>query len=273
MRIDYSEPRQYSSGTTAPYTPRKAERPASGGLAFKLALLCIGFAVGFGAGWHLSQKSAKKAFRAAMEQQSLESTPAVAPKNAVSPPSGAAPAASQPGGSAPPPSADSKTGAASGQATPSGQVPLSFFESLPRGQKQTVLGSGINEKPKPAEVHPPTTPAGPAAPSAPAQSPPSVRPAAPAAPPAVQPPPKPAAVSPSASGFVVQVAAFNNRKEAELTRTKLAAKGYSASVVETNLNDKGTWFRVRIGRHLEKEAATEIATRIGGGAKVIPDLD
>jgi len=136
------------------------------------------------------------------------------------------------------------------QASPTAQVPLGFFENLPKGQKQVVLGSGINQKPKPAPVV--TQPS--------AQQP-------------VPPAQKKDDVKAATSGFIVQVAAFTSLKEAESAKAKLSAKGYSATVAETNLNDKGTWYRVRVGRHLDKEAATEIATRIGGGAKILPDQD
>jgi len=74
-------------------------------------------------------------------------------------------------------------------------------------------------------------------------------------------------------GWLVQVAAFSSQKDAENLKTKLAAKGYNASIMETHLNDKGTWYRVRIGRRMSKEAAQDIAVRIGGGAKALPDQE
>ena len=245
MRIDYSEPRQSSgSGSTGiSSSPRKADGSSSSNLIVFGILAGFIFCTGFGTGWYFSQKSAKKAFRAAMEQQSLESTPKdpkKQPDQSVQQPPQAA---------ATPPTVIPAVGKPAQQAAPTGQVPLSFFETLPKGQKQTVLGSGINEKPKPAASpvpQPPQTPA-------PATKAPDTK-----------------AVN---SGFLVQVAAFANKKEAENTKAKLAEKGYSASISETNLNDKGTWYRVRIGRHLDKEAASEIAGRVGSGAKVLPDQE
>lgn len=252
MRIDYREPRQYGSGSTGNAPQRKTGRSSTVTVAMMLVLLSIGFGLGFATGWHFSQKSAKMAFRAAMEQQSLESLAKQAQTTPAATQTAPVPSAGQHQSGDTPSSPQSPVAA-----SPAPPVPLSFFDNLPRGQKQTVLGSGINEKPKP--VSPP------AAPNQPVQK----QVTQPAAPPAV---PKPAA-APAASGFVVQVASFNNRKEAEATRTKLAAKGYSATLSEVELNDKGTWYRVRIGRHLEKEAAAEIATKIGGGAKVVPDQE
>lgn len=244
MRIDYSEPRQSygSSSSGNGSSPRKSDSSSSTSLLFLCVLAGIIFFTGFGTGWFFSQKAAKKAFRAAMEQQSLESAPKDGKKITDQPVQQQPPQAS-----ATPPTVTA--GQPAQQASPTGQVPLSFFESLPKGQKQTVLGSGINEKPKPA------------AQSAP-QSPQTATTAA-----------KTSEAKPAGSGFLVQVAAFSNIKEAESTKAKLAAKGYSASISETNLNDKGTWYRVRIGRHLDKEAASEIASRVGSGAKVIPDQE
>ncbi len=262
MRIDYREPRQYASGTTGQTPPRKTERSSSATVVMILVLLSVGFGLGFATGWHFSQKATKKAFRAAMEQQSLES-PAEQPQSnlAVSQTANGSAAGQQQ------PTSQSVDASQAPQtqtqgptpASPAPQVPLSFFDNLPRGQKQTVLGSGINEKPKP--VPPPAV----------IPQPVQKQVAQPAIPTPTS--PKPAAPPPATSGFVVQVASFNNKKDAEATRAKLAVKGYSATLSEVELNDKGTWYRVRIGRHLEKEAATEIATKIGGGAKVVPDQE
>jgi len=242
MRIDYSEPRHSSGSISSGNSKqRKVDSPSSTTLLLLLMLTGFVFVIGFGTGWYFSQKSAKKSFRAAMEQQSLESAPNDTQKNPEQPllqaplPPTTAPAAAPV--------------AAPAQASPTGQVPLSFFESLPKGQKQTVLGSGINEKSKPAPV----------AAQQPAQT------AAPAQ--------KPADATGSGSGYVVQIAAFSTQKEAENAKAKLSAKGYSASLSETRLQDKSTWYRVRIGRHLDKDAAAEIAARIGGGAKVLPDQE
>lgn len=242
MRIDYSEPR-HSSGTVSSGNnkQRKADSSSSTSLLLLLVLAGFTFISGFGTGWYFSQKSAKKSFRAAMEQQSLESAPKDLQKNPDQP----LPQAPQTPTTAPAAAPAQQLP----QASPAGQVPLSFFQSLPRGQKQTVLGSGINEKSKPVQVADQQLPK--------------------AAPPAQ----KPADTTGSSSGYVVQIAAFSTQKEAENAKAKLSAKGYSASLSETRLQDKVTWYRVRIGRHLDKEAAAEIAARIGGGAKVLPDQE
>ena len=243
MRIDYSEPRQCGgSGSSTPHNPRRVENAKSSPkLMLFMVLAAIIFSFGFTSGWYFSQQSAKRAFRAAIEQQSLESNPKKQPEQPQQPPVSPQPAA---------PVVAVTPAQQPQQAAPTGQVPLSFFDTLPKGQKQAVLGSGLNEKPKPAL--PVTT--------QPVQT--------------TKTPPKTAdAKATGTAGYLVQVAAFSTSKEAEITKTKLAAKGYSATVVEINLNDKGTWYRVRIGRHLDKDAASEIVSRLGGSAKILPDQE
>lgn len=76
---------------------------------------------------------------------------------------------------------------------------------------------------------------------------------------------------PDAGRFSVQVAATQDRKEAETLKAKLTEKGLPAYIVESNIKEIGTWFRVRTGRHLSRQEAAEIAAKAGKGAMVIPD--
>lgn len=253
MRIDYSEPRQ---SYTVPNPSRHRPKSGISGATLIAIVACGGlvFGSGFGVGWYFSQQAAKKAFRAAMEQQSLET----AAKGGALPPTAApldgsaqqpaAPATAQPG-TAPVPSHP--------------ELPLSFFDNLPKGQKNTVLGSGINEKPKPTTPPPVAPPAPQTAPQAAAPSDTAKKPEPPQ--PAAKPAPKP-------TGYVVQIASYSNRKDADSLRSRLSAKGYAAVVSETFLEGK-TWYRVRIGRHLDKESATKISNQLMMGAKIVPDQD
>lgn len=250
MRIDYSEPRQ---SYTVPNPSRHRPKSGISGATLVALIVCgsLLFGSGFGVGWYFSQQASKKAFRAAMEQQSLET----GAKGGLQPPpdgpaqqSEAAPAA-QPG-TVPVPSHP--------------ELPLSFFDNLPKGQKNTVLGSGINEKPKPAPQPPVTTPAPQSAPHQPVEAPKNV-PAQPAAKPIAKPAPKP-------TGYLVQVASYSNRKDAETLKSRLSSRGFAAKVSETTLEGK-TWYRVRIGRHLDKESATTISNQLMMGAKIVPDQD
>lgn len=262
MRIDYSEPKKScSSPQPSQNRPRKA---SSGGVlvvAFITGLLCL--AVGFGSGWMFSQRSAKKGFKAAMEQQSLENTPQQSKIQPLPQQPAVTPPAQQPqaGGTAP-------QSAAAGGAQPAVDPPLSFYKTLPSSQKSNVMGSGINtkeDKPakQPLQAAMPTNLARPATPQnddnaqkQPAQSTPA----------------KPGARQESNS-FTVQVASYSLKSEAETLRSNLAAKGYNVGIIESHLGDKGTWFRVRVGKRLDPDAAKDLAKKLGKGAIAIPDRD
>jgi cell division septation protein DedD len=88
-----------------------------------------------------------------------------------------------------------------------------------------------------------------------------VRPITP--PPAAQLAPASASVpgDPTGNGFVVQVAAVNDRREAETIATRLAGKGYP-SFVTTPPNGAARMFRVRIGKYPTRREAEAVATRL-----------
>ncbi len=273
MRIDYSPPKQ--SYVTSQSKPRPRKEPV--GLFTGLIVITglIAFAAGFGSGWFLSERSTKKAFQAAAEQSSLESSPkqTTAP---VSPPAQPQPvpqpASQQPEAVAPPAT----------PATPAAASPqLSFYKTLPGGQKSAFLGSGINSR---EERERQTLQA--AIPSnvarrqqAAAVPPPKATPEK-VATEEKQAPEKPASDEKTAtekpavkarSGYTVQVASYNLRSEAEVMKNKLAGKGYNVIISESNQGNKGTWYRVRVGRKLEQEAARELAAKIGKGAIATPE--
>jgi cell division septation protein DedD len=252
MRIDYSEPKK--SYVTSQGSARPRKEPARLFTSVLVVTCVITFIAGFGSGWFLSQKSAKKSFQAATEQNSLENSPrkeAAPPKPAL---------VVQP---LPQPQQQPDTAATQQPPPPpvtSSEPPLSFYKTLPSGQKGNVLGSGINTKDEKAKQ--------------PLQAP---IPANVTKPPAAE-PQKPATEKPAVtetttagSGFTVQVASFPLKSEAETLKTKLAGKGYNVTVSESHLGDKGTWYRVRVGRKLDQEAAKELAGKLGKGALVIPD--
>jgi cell division septation protein DedD len=66
---------------------------------------------------------------------------------------------------------------------------------------------------------------------------------------------------PAGKGFVVQVAAVNDRGEAETIARRLADKGYPSFVT---VPGSGTprMFRVRIGKYNDRRQAESIATRL-----------
>lgn len=261
MRIDYSEPKKSCSSPQV--SQNRPRNESSGGVlivVFITALLSLG--IGFGSGWMLSQRSAKKGFKAAMAQQSLENSPQPPatqplPQKQSAPP---APAQQPPAtGSAPQP-------AAAGGELPAADPPLSFYKTLPSGQKNTAMGSGINSREdkhakQPLQAAMPTNITRPAPPRSDDNALKKPLQAAPA---------KPAARQDS-DGFTVQVASFSLKSEAETLRSKLATKGYNVGIVESHLGDKGTWYRVRVGKRLDPDAAKELAGKLGKGAIAIPD--
>lgn len=255
MRIDYSEPKKSCSSPQPSHNRPRQE--SSGGVlfvAFFTGLICLG--IGFGSGWMLSQRSAKKGFKAAMEQQSLENSPQQAKAQPL------------PQHPAPPSPTQPPQAAVSGGASPTSDAPLSFYKTLPSGQKNNVMGSGINAK----EDKPAKQPLQAAMPAN------ANRPATPQDDDNAQKQPPQAAAAKAANrqdsnGLTVQVASYSLRSEAEILRSKLAAKGYNVSIVESHLGDKGTWYRVRVGKRLDPDAAKELAGKIGKGAIAIPDRE
>jgi cell division septation protein DedD len=66
---------------------------------------------------------------------------------------------------------------------------------------------------------------------------------------------------PAGTGFVVQVAAVNDRREADTIANRLAAKGYP-SFVTIPPNGTPRTFRVRIGKYPNRRDAESIAARL-----------
>ena len=139
------------------------------------------------------------------------------------------------------------------------EPPLTFYETLPKGGK-AVIGSGLNPKkneglsvPKPAAA----TPASPQQASTP--QPVTASPAVPT--------PQQAA----AGKFCVQIASSQDKKEAEAIKARMEGKGFPVYVVESRIKDKGTWYRVKIGKHLTQQAAGELAAKVGKGALVVTE--
>jgi cell division protein FtsN len=259
MRIDYSEPKKSYVTSQGASRPRKESSSL-----FTTILVITGvilFVAGFATGWLLSQKAAKKSFQAATAQNSLENSPkkeAAQPSKPVQP----AQPATQPQPQADPAVAQQPVATPGATAEP----PLSFYKTLPSGQKGNVLGSGINAKDEKARV--------------PLQAPIPAN-VSKAAAPDIQKQSfdksagseKSAAKNVENTSFTVQLASFPLKSEAETLKSKMAAKGYNVFISESHQGDKGTWYRVRVGRRLEQDAAKELASKLGKGALVIPDKE
>lgn len=267
MRIDYSEPKQSYVAGTGKAKPRPRKEPV--GLITSLVIITgiIAFLTGFGSGWFFSQKSAKKSFQAAIAQNSMENAPRPAASPAPQPQPKPQQSQQSESGSIQP-----TQGGSSHQTAPEGQMlpepPLSFYKNLPSGEKNNIMGSGINTKNEKGKQ-----PLQAAIPSNLTRQP---QPAGSSAKPAsekIQPNDKPSLKTHDAGGFTVQVASYSLRSEAESAKSKLASKGYNVSISESNQGDKGTWYRVRVGRKLDQDAAKELAGKLGRTAMVIPDRE
>lgn len=156
---------------------------------------------------------------------------------------------------------------------------LTFYETLPKGNKE-LMGSGLNlpktaeqtrAKPAPApKLKPATVVKPPASQEPPAQNKEAVKP------PVKPSEPAPAKETAAREGegktkFVVQVASYHQKKEAEEARDSLKENGIAAYIVESNIPEKGTWYRVRVGRHLDQQTAREMADKAGKGSIIIPE--
>ncbi|WP_129126242.1 SPOR domain-containing protein [Geomonas oryzae] len=261
MRLDYSEKMtavRDSAERNRPVQKNRPRRePIGGFLLVALVLLVIGYGGGVLTGWFLFHGKNPQAAVPPAAQQAKAA---------------AATQTSQPAGAVP--------GQPGQPAQPAPDVPLTFYKTLPSGGKGAI-GSGINTKLP--EVLPKSAPAA-AQGGAPEQK------AAQSAPPAGkggEAKPAEKASAPSAEKqtekqtgdekqaaeprYLVQVASYKDRQEAEAARTKLAAKGVAAYVVESKLKDKGVWYRIRVGKHLSRQEAQQLAGKVGSGAAVVTE--
>ncbi len=231
MAIDYSEQRQSPRN-------RPKRQPVGRYMATFLLMLGLAYGGGFLTAWYLYRPSSL-----ATAQAKVKASGQVAPRQQVAPqPQPAAPLAP-------------KTGQ---------DVPLSFYENLQKGNK-SIIGSGLNpQKGQEASA---------AKIVAPASNPPQQ--AVKKQPEPQQPPNKPSMSTPSLPAeegkFAVQVVSTKERKEAEDLASRLKGKGYAAMVSESKVEGKGTWFRVRVGKHLSRTAAEELAARLRSGAVVVQE--
>ena len=62
--------------------------------------------------------------------------------------------------------------------------------------------------------------------------------------------------------YTIQVSAYPDRSQAEDEVRNMKKRGYAAFVVATDLPDKGTWYRVRIGSFSKRESAEKLAAEL-----------
>lgn len=267
MRLDYSEKVKAVRDSTSTDRPRPLQKnrprkePIGTFVLVGLLLLALGYGAGVLTGWFLfnGRQDSKAVAAALAAAQAKPQTAPVPAQNAAQVPPG------QPGHPAP-------------------DVPLTFYKTLPSGGKGAI-GSGMNTKLP--EVQSKAVPAPPGV-ATPAPAKPAAAPAAKGdeAKPADRAPVEKAADKPAAEKsadkaagekpaseprFLVQVASYKDKKEADSVRSRLSAKGIAAYLVESKLQDKGVWYRIRVGKHLTKQEAQQLAGKVGSGATVVAE--
>ncbi len=241
MVIDYSSQRPVSKNR-----PRK--QPAAIFVVSLLVTAGVAFLLGVGTGWLMFGHGRKSgdAFASASQKKTE-----AAPPNQTQPPAGTAVKPAEPS--------------------------LTFYETLPKGNKE-LMGSGMN-LPKQADqpqlkTPPKPKPAVTAKPAVSEETQAQAKESAKA--PAKTPEPAPARETAAKEGegkgkYAVQVASYHVKKEAEEARDRLKAEGMAAYVVEINIPEKGTYYRVRVGRHLDQQSARELSEKAGKGSILIPE--
>ena len=261
---DYSQRRPVNSTISI-------NRPKKQGMARYSVLtlvggLLAGFGIGLASGWVLFKPTRQQlnALQASAERGAAQPAPAATPPPKPTP--GPAPVPVDPG--------------------------FSFYKTLPSGK--AVLGTGLNPaKPEdPVQAQPPPRPVASPTPTPRPQQPAARIPSLPTPPPVehrdgipgersavkaptltASPPPAPspsgadqARKAQSKGKYVVQVASYQSKNDAEAVKERLIENGLSAYIVEWVLKEKGTMYRVRVGRHLELSAAEELAAKAGKNA-------
>ncbi|HUH00968.1 MAG TPA: SPOR domain-containing protein [Kofleriaceae bacterium] len=69
------------------------------------------------------------------------------------------------------------------------------------------------------------------------------------------PAPAPAKASATSGSYTLQLSSFQDRDEADSFHGKLVGAGLNPYIVEANVPDKGTWYRVRLGSYDDYDAA------------------
>jgi cell division protein FtsN len=194
------------------------------------------------------------------------------PRNTI-PPVTEAPQASGPGQAPPSPT---QNGAKNGTAVPDKEPDLTFYYTLPKGEKG-VIGSGINN----SQPQTPPKSAPPTADNPPVQQKQQSAEKKETAEPVAQKQKggETSATTQTASAlknagktsYTVQVAAYHAKTDALEMKTKLQKIGISSRVEEYSVPGKGIWYRVRSGSKLDKESANKIAAKLGNGAILVTE--
>lgn len=80
---------------------------------------------------------------------------------------------------------------------------------------------------------------------------------------AVEPPEPPLPEKVSVPLFTVQTSSGKDKKGAEKTVKTLINKGYPAYMTMSEIPEKGTWYRVRVGEYKDRKEAEKVLSRLG----------
>jgi outer membrane biosynthesis protein TonB len=145
--------------------------------------------------------------------------------------------------------------------TPVVPTPVTAKPAPPPPAARTAVAT-----PTPAATGAPRALPGPAATAKPAPLPATVKPPVQAA---------AATAKPAASGStVLQIGAFKSQAEADAAWRGYKAKhaallsGYGPDVQKADLGEKGTWYRLRIAGFADRDVASALCARLGGGCIV-----
>jgi len=76
------------------------------------------------------------------------------------------------------------------------------------------------------------------------------------------------AAAASEGGFTLQIGSFNNPAEADERVAKLSAQGVRAYAVRVEIPKRGTWYRVQVGRFMNREEAGRYGAQLRGKGAV-----
>ena len=136
-------------------------------------------------------------------------------------------------------------------------TPLQMAAASPPTQTVAKPAAPVTAKPVPPVDVPVATASNASSAAPPVQA----KPAAPAA--------SDVSTSPAAAGaYLLQIGAYKSQEEAGSSWRAFAAKhaallaGFSPNVKQVDLGDKGTWYRLRIGSFVDKDAANALCERL-----------
>lgn len=225
MALDYSQKKQVNKNR-----PRK--RPVKLLLLLILGSIVFLYGLGLATGWlifkYLPQKKLHSETGSAKPEGAEQATPAPA-----------------------------QTATKNGTSAQDKDPDLTFYYTLPKGDKG-VIGSGINNLP------PQTAPR--IAPSKADNSTQQQQRATEKTETAV-----PATNNSDKTTYTVQVAAYNEISDAQELKAKLQKNGISSRIEQYTVPGKGIWYRVRSGSKLDKANANKIAAKLGNNAILVAE--